>query len=150
VGLFGNWGSGKSHFMNLLNQQMLARAKGARENWERIPSGEAVYTAPKGPWCHQIVPVYFNAWHYVDTNLWASLVAHIFESLFTHLKPKEDERKKVQQLLEQASGTAARATEELAIAKEEASRAQAELAAAIETRKKQETFVRGLLESLKE
>jgi len=110
VGLFGNWGSGKSHFMNLLNQHMLACAKRAREDWEkRTAAGEPVDSAPKGQWCHQIVPVYFNAWHYVDTNLWASLVAHIFESLFAHLKPKEDELKKVQQLLEQASGTAARA-----------------------------------------
>lgn len=166
MGLFGNWGSGKSYFMNLLDQHMQSKAKEAREDWEKRKkdwekqekekqkkeaggkeSGEK--PPDKGPWCHQMVPVYFNAWHYVDTNLWASLVAHIFESLFFHLKPKPNELKKVQEMLEQASGTAARATEELAMAKEEAGKAQLELAAAKAAHEQQQTFVRGLLDSLK-
>jgi hypothetical protein len=151
VGLFGNWGSGKSHFMNLLDQHMRTTADKARKEWEeRFPNGGPPETAAKGPWCHQIVPVYFNAWHYVDTNLWASLVTHIFDRLFDHLKPKQDEFKKVQELLEQASGTAARATEELAIAQQEATTAQAELTTAKVTCVQQETFVRGLLDSLQE
>ena len=33
------------------------------------------------PFCHQVCQVRFNAWHYVDTNLWASLAATMFDTL---------------------------------------------------------------------
>jgi hypothetical protein len=153
VGLFGDWGSGKSYFMNLMDQHMKKLSKETPDDWSKRAAKPNAPLRPdpesKGPWCREIVPVYFNAWHYVDTNLWASLVAHIFESLFGHLKPKVDELEKVQQMLEQASGATARAAEDLELAKREATQAQAELSNAKTEREQQETVVQGMLQGLK-
>ncbi|MGY1804227.1 P-loop NTPase fold protein [Blastococcus sp. SYSU D00922] len=64
VGLFGEWGSGKSYFMGLLRDRVHALSQ----------SGDEAYLG-------EIVPITFNAWHYADTNLWASLGNEIFEQL---------------------------------------------------------------------
>ena len=76
IGLFGDWGSGKSFFM----QSMKAAAK-------RI--SESAKTTTGSKFCSDVVAIEFNAWHYVDTNLWASLVAHILESLAEFVSPNE-------------------------------------------------------------
>lgn len=77
IGLFGDWGSGKSFFM----QSMKAAAEGlaARSN------------SPSVAFCSNIVSIEFNAWHYADTNLWASLVSYILEKLEEHVSPKQSE-----------------------------------------------------------
>ncbi len=62
IGLFGNWGSGKSYFMNNIEKQI-----------EAMPSSPEI--------CENIVHVKFNSWHYTDANLWASLMTQIFGSL---------------------------------------------------------------------
>ncbi len=105
IGLFGNWGSGKSHFMNLIDR----RLKSLTKSEEKRSEGGCTR------WCREIVPVYFNAWHYLDTNLWASLVSQIFESLFAHLRGKTDALEGVQMLLRKAQG-APLAVEELELA----------------------------------
>lgn len=70
IGLFGEWGSGKSYFMELLRREV--------DDLSR-----------KGPpYLTDIEQLTFNAWHYSDTNLWASLGAEFFEQL---LGPQEDE-----------------------------------------------------------
>ncbi|QCO03108.1 P-loop NTPase fold protein [Azospirillum argentinense] len=79
IGLFGNWGSGKSFFMKLIHQQMesIATEEGAAET--------KVY-------CTNIAHITFNAWHYLDSNLWASLALRIFEGVAAQLsdsKPEE-------------------------------------------------------------
>ena len=53
IGLFGDWGSGKSHFMNLIDRRLKTLAETA---------------VADGPWCKEIIPIYFNAWHYLDAN----------------------------------------------------------------------------------
>lgn len=63
IGLFGEWGSGKSYFMELLRQRVRSLADAA------------------GPYHTDILQLTFNAWHYADTNLWASLAAEFFEQL---------------------------------------------------------------------
>lgn len=63
IGLFGEWGSGKSYFMGLLR----ARVQGL--------------SAAGDPYLRDIVQIGFNAWHYADTNLWASLGNEIFSQL---------------------------------------------------------------------
>ena len=64
VGLFGDWGEGKSHFLGLLQQRVTAVAR------------------PGNVLAHQAVrQVRFNAWHYAETDLWASLVAELFAQL---------------------------------------------------------------------
>lgn len=64
VGLFGEWGSGKSFFMGLLRGLIS----------ELADSGDEAYVS-------EVVPITFNAWHYSDSNLWASLGNEIFEQL---------------------------------------------------------------------
>ncbi|WP_158621578.1 P-loop NTPase fold protein [Corallococcus aberystwythensis] len=65
LGLFGDWGSGKSFFMRRLEKSIDAVAA----------------TAAPG-YCEKIVQIRFNAWSYIDTqNLWASLTSEIFEQL---------------------------------------------------------------------
>ncbi|MGB3440392.1 MAG: P-loop NTPase fold protein [Actinophytocola sp.] len=62
VGIFGEWGAGKSYFMGLLRQ--------------RIDD-----LAGSGTYCGSIMQIGFNAWHYADSNLWASLGDEIFRQL---------------------------------------------------------------------
>lgn len=75
VGLFGDWGSGKSFFLESLRQRIYkitddARATGAPQRDMSI--------------FKHVVQIEFNAWHYVEGDLWASLVEHIFRNLKTH------------------------------------------------------------------
>jgi KAP family P-loop domain len=75
IGLFGQWGSGKSFFMEKLREQIFDKAQLAAK--EKAAS----------PFHKNIVQVTFNAWHYNEENLWASLVATIFGSLAAHANP---------------------------------------------------------------
>ena len=36
-------------------------------------------------YCKNISQIQFNAWHYIDTNLWASLITNIFEKLHSYI-----------------------------------------------------------------
>lgn len=79
IGLFGDWGSGKSFFMRKLKEQVETLAKAAR-----IPdpdNPERSIANPASDFLPNIVQIEFNAWHYVESNLWASLVTHLFENL---------------------------------------------------------------------
>lgn len=72
VGLFGKWGSGKSFFMQRLKGRVDQISKGARESG--LQQKDISFY-------QHIVQIEFNAWHYSESNLWASLVEHIFENL---------------------------------------------------------------------
>ncbi|HSK62995.1 MAG TPA: P-loop NTPase fold protein, partial [Pyrinomonadaceae bacterium] len=72
IGLFGDWGSGKSHFMRQMRKRVEMLSKHARESGK--PQNELGYYK-------NIVQIEFNAWHYIEGNLWASLVDHIFANL---------------------------------------------------------------------
>jgi len=78
VGIFGEWGSGKSFFMGLLRHevQRLAASKNAQ-------------------YCHTIEQIRFNAWHYADSNLWASLGDEIFRQLAGADQPADEQRTKL-------------------------------------------------------
>ena len=86
IGLFGDWGSGKSFFMRMLDERM---AELAALQLEVLPPEEPIY-------CRHIRQVHFNAWHYVDGNLWASLAATIFEGLVDETDPTVQEQKRDQ------------------------------------------------------
>lgn len=64
IGLFGEWGSGKSYFMGLLRKQVQ----------ELASCGDPAYSSG-------VVQIGFNAWSYADANLWASLGDEIFREL---------------------------------------------------------------------
>ncbi|MGY2226807.1 P-loop NTPase fold protein [Pseudomonas gingeri] len=74
IGLFGDWGSGKSFFMRLVYEHI-----------ERLTSATLpVKGAPEAgssDFHREVVQIRFNAWHYAETNLWASLVEHLFTEL---------------------------------------------------------------------
>ncbi len=66
IGLFGDWGSGKSYFMERLFEAV-----------RDLPESEAA----DSPFVGHVVQIKFNAWHYADANLWASLTAEFFDQL---------------------------------------------------------------------
>ncbi len=84
IGLFGNWGTGKSFFMDKLSQKIQQYSKSKNEGFVK-----------------NVVQVKFNSWHYSDSNLWASLITEIFDSLnsFAAREEKEDELKKLSDTL---------------------------------------------------
>src|SRR5581483_1392999 len=76
IGLFGDWGSGKSHFMKMVKARVQELANDTRKY--RLKNEHL--TRPLG-YHENIVQIEFNAWHYIEGNLWASLVEHIFDNL---------------------------------------------------------------------
>jgi outer membrane biosynthesis protein TonB len=93
VGLFGDWGTGKSFFMKSM--------KAAVDDL----AGRSV--APNSRFCSNIAQIEFNAWHYVDTNLWASLVSYILEQLAAYVTPQlTDEQQQAALLSELGSAKA--------------------------------------------
>jgi len=90
IALLGKWGSGKSFFMKKL--------KDGIQNLSSLN--------PEKGFCEGIAHVHFNAWSYMDANLWASIVTRIFEGLNEYIKndtkansfKKEIEKKLTQNL----------------------------------------------------
>lgn len=70
IALLGKWGSGKSFFMRKLKEGIVNLSE---EN-------------PEEKFCKGIAHVHFNAWSYMDANLWASFVTRIFEKLDDYIK----------------------------------------------------------------
>jgi hypothetical protein len=88
IGLFADWGAGKTFFIEKLQEEIGERARAS---------------GPAGPWCSCVKQITFNAWHYADTNLWASLVTQIFQELARDTSPTLLERLESSQVrLEQA------------------------------------------------
>lgn len=87
IGLFGNWGSGKSFFMNKLQQKIddLANDK-------------------SGMFCAKVLQINFNSWHYSDSNLWASLITKIFEDLEGYGNDKKN-KNELNELFKQLNST---------------------------------------------
>jgi hypothetical protein len=89
IGLFGDWGSGKSFLMTKVRQRVsqlttLAAAGGdskTKEIWTKV------------------VPIDFNAWQYVETDLWAALLSRIFDELSPEARRMLTELSKKQQEL---------------------------------------------------
>jgi len=77
IGVFGDWGSGKTFFIDALRSQIALLSSQSRD---------ALHDKRTTVYCSHIVQIDFNAWHYVESNLWASLAAHIFEKLYAELE----------------------------------------------------------------
>ena len=82
VGLFGHWGSGKTFLMRSIQRRVDQITRGARQS-KRTQAEIGVYK--------RVVQIEFNAWHYVEGNLWASLVDHIFANLRTSVEERGSE-----------------------------------------------------------
>jgi hypothetical protein len=100
VGLFGEWGQGKSHFLRLVQVQRQVAVAARSDN----------------PLAHSAVrQVEFNAWHYAETDLWPSLVAEMFTQLATppdagteldgDTERRRWARRQAEQVAEQSSGS---------------------------------------------
>jgi hypothetical protein len=76
IGIFGEWGSGKTYFMRRIQSQV----DQLRTSKQAADTGGLFYS--------DIVQIRFNAWHYIETNLWASLVEYIFAALDTWIQQK--------------------------------------------------------------
>lgn len=79
IGLFGDWGSGKTYFMQSLQERVHKITEQARQS-RKPQKSISVYK--------YVVQIEFNAWHYVEGELWASLV----ENIFNNLQTRENER----------------------------------------------------------
>ncbi len=76
IGLFGEWGSGKTFFMNHVRNSVNDLSQQIRQSSEKE---ETVYHG-------KVAQIWFNAWQYQDSNLWASLLNHFFTDLEKQLK----------------------------------------------------------------
>lgn len=119
LGLFGDWGSGKSFFMARMQRKIrLLTSPSPGE------SGD-----DESPFCRNVVQIRFNAWHYLDTDLWASLVTEIFDKLFEYIRggkvgKPEEQLPKLTEQLHAANGVYRQA--KLQLAEAERARAAAE------------------------
>ena len=75
IGIFGKWGSGKSFYITKIQ--------------EKVKSIVADKTK-RDYFCEKVVQINFNAWHYIDSNLWASLAQHIFEMTGYYIKREKN------------------------------------------------------------
>lgn len=123
VGLFGEWGSGKTFFMRKLRDQIGALSKSARDRTTTLQRDEA--------YCKHIAQVEFNAWHYSEGDLWAGMVHHIFSNLQIEAGDTRDTLAKRQQ----AALNALHAAEGVAADKAEQYRQSAQRAAQAEEAK---------------
>jgi len=119
LGLFGNWGTGKTFFMARMYDEIDLLAKLEREN-----PGQT-------PYCSEIVQIRFNAWHFLDANLWASLVDEIFKSLLAAssgpAETNQAARRRVAKQLGEARGLYRQSQVALDQAKTEQQRAETDL-----------------------
>jgi len=82
VGILGSWGSGKTSVMKMIEAHIRSRLKAeTRRGWSE-ETGEG----PVSPYIGHFYPIWFNAWNYAKSNLWASLMDTIFVTLDYQLK----------------------------------------------------------------
>lgn len=145
LGLFGDWGSGKSFFMAKLKKQIEAVAGYYRAE-------EARTGVRSANWCSRVVHIDFNAWHFSDANLWASLVTRIYEALYRELKDEEKSDQEVrEQLLKeviQAEGMVSEAEAHLDRIRKRVLAAEESLREARINKEAQQNKLRGLISNL--
>ncbi|MEV7552000.1 P-loop NTPase fold protein [Amycolatopsis sp. NPDC089917] len=77
IGLFGSWGSGKSFFM----RQMQSRVRELADSAHKAEIAADRHGKSVSSYCSSVRQIGFNAWHYSEANLLASLATHIFDNL---------------------------------------------------------------------
>jgi hypothetical protein len=118
IGLFGDWGAGKTFFMDRMREEIDCITK------------QSAADASSSKFHSRVAQITFNAWHYVDANLWASLVSHILEKLVETIVPSEDDarvRKKLVSELDTAKELRAEAEREKLSAAKERESAESQL-----------------------
>jgi KAP family P-loop domain/Predicted Peptidoglycan domain len=146
VGLFGNSGSGKSFFMSKLQGEIEARCAAFTRLGTKLRAqgDEAGLLALQQRWYGRIAQITFNAWHYAEPNLWASLVTRVFDELATIVSPGESVEDTRARLLSEVSEGKQRREQ----AKLELRKAEAQLAEARAERERRETEAQRVREQL--
>ena len=135
IGIFADWGSGKSFFIRRI------------QHWVDTLAQESQKVATDNTeFCGNVVQIEFNAWHYLDADLWASLVTEIFEKLFefeagTAGEAAKLKRAELKKQLGQAKGLFEKAQAELTDAEQARNAAEKALKEAISQREKEEETV---------
>jgi hypothetical protein len=93
IGIFANWGAGKSFFMRKLREKVDSLSRWARVDMKYVQQKDL-------PYFKNIIQVEFNAWHYVESDLWAALVEEIFSNLKLPGEKKDDALDRRNKLLE--------------------------------------------------
>jgi len=113
IGILGDWGSGKSFFIEQIKKQVSA-LKGQRPEL-----------------LEEVVQIEFNAWHASDANLWASLVTFIFDEIWAEVSRKPGTeaaaRDQLVQEIERARGAVHEAEVQVEAARTALSKAEGEL-----------------------
>ena len=103
IGLLGDWGSGKSFFMETMKTEV------------KSLMGSSGF-------CSNIAQISFNAWHVSDANLWASIVDHIFTGIWKQVNPNienlEETRKKIRDKIKEARGAIFEAERQLEVTRQ--------------------------------
>jgi hypothetical protein len=128
IGLFGDWGSGKTFFMNKLRHAVADLSAEAR-NADVMQRDHWFYK--------RIVQIEFNAWHYAEGNLWASMVEHILANLRFSEEPDATVTQQLQKHLIDRLGFAEQATAESEKKKAEAATKVTAAEAAVRDAKKE-------------
>jgi hypothetical protein len=124
LGLFGRWGSGKSFFMGMLRQRV--------EDLAQVDTS--------GTYAANAVQITFNAWHYQDASLWASLALRIFEGIAENIAGKDPtEAAKKRQELHTKLGSSVKLRREAEDRRDTATKRRASAAADLEHAQQQRT-----------
>jgi WD40 repeat protein len=95
IGIFGDWGSGKSFFIRRLESAVAQLASASRASGVMQKEIE---------FYKHVVQVEFNAWHYAQGELWPSLVETIFANLRLYPgEPPDAVDRREREILEKAS-----------------------------------------------
>jgi len=100
IALFGKWGSGKSFFMKHLAKRVVELS--VHQRFGGSTSVKEVGEDSEELFCRGIAQIEFNAWSYLDANLWAGLVASIFEKLDEYINKRgkgEVEKRRIREKL---------------------------------------------------
>ena len=126
IGLFGDWGSGKSFFMSKLQEEIESRNAAYTRLHARLQDDEAELAALQERWHGRIAQITFNAWHFAEPNLWASLVTRVFDELASIINPGESlEDTRARLLAEVSEGKQRREQAKLELRKAEQALAEA-------------------------
>ena len=87
IALFGQWGMGKSFFMRKLEDKIESLSKSGNPSF-------------KSGFCH----IQLNAWSYLDSNLWASIVSIMFKELNKYINDVLDDSEDAIQEIDEALG----------------------------------------------
>ncbi|GAB3598501.1 hypothetical protein GCM10027446_29000 [Angustibacter peucedani] len=99
VGIFGDWGSGKSYLMNQLRLQVRHLSDEAASAVEADPD-----PARRPSYHSRIAQVEFNAWQYAGGELWPSLINRVFEGIRDHFDDDARYQKMIDELASRTQG----------------------------------------------